>query len=221
MSLAIKASRAGVRGGGFGVGGTLGSVSRAATLIARGGIAPPGTRLGSQGDPGLFGFLGKAAGFIGSAITGGAAGVVGSIAGAIAQQTNPPAGPGAVSFPTSGGFFPSIGQLQSQEGQRFPVGIPKPGFLAAGQRLIPSGETGLGGGCNVGFHANKSDYFLKDGTFIRKGTVCVKNRRRNPLNPRAASRAIGRLEAAKKATSSLNRISIKCRRCKKVSCSCG
>jgi hypothetical protein len=37
----------------------------------------------------------------------------------------------------------------------------------------------------------------------------VKNRRRNPLNPKAASRAISRLESAKRAVKDLGRVSIR------------
>ncbi len=197
MSLAIKASKA-----------------RAGNVTTS--IGATALRKVNQGDPGLFGFLGKAAGFLGSAITGGVAGAVGSIAGAIAQQTNPPAGPGAVSFPSTPGIFGN--PFQAQEN-----GVTIIDRLrVAGTALVPGGVEpfGNGGGCATGFHPNKSDYFLKDGTFIQKGTVCVKNRRRNPLNPRAASRAIGRIEAAKKATSRLDRISIKCKRCNKVACAC-
>lgn len=204
MSLAIKASRA--RAGNI----SSGIAGRAVRLAASnaGQFPLPPSRTGFQGDPGLFGFLGKAAGFLGGALTGGLTGIAGSIAGAIAQQTNPPAGPGAVSFPSTPGIFGN--PFQSQEG-----GVTVFDRLrVAGTALVPGGVEpfGNGFGCAVGFHPNKSSYFLKDGTFIQKGTVCVKNRRRNPLNPRAASRAIGRIEAAKKATRSLDRISVKCRR---------
>jgi len=71
-----------------------------------------------------------------------------------------------------------------------------------------------------GYHYNKTSYFLKDGTFVPEGTKLVKNRRRNPLNPRAASRAISRLESAKKAVKRLDRITVKCRRCGYSSCRC-
>jgi len=53
--------------------------------------------------------------------------------------------------------------------------------------------------CPPGCHPNKSDYFLKGGTFVAEGTRCVTNRRRNPLNPRALDRAAGRLRSAQKA----------------------
>jgi hypothetical protein len=60
-----------------------------------------------------------------------------------------------------------------------------------------------------GYHWNKSDYFLMDGTFVPKGTKIVKNRRRNSLNPRALDRAIGRVSGAKKASKKLSRITIR------------
>jgi hypothetical protein len=54
-------------------------------------------------------------------------------------------------------------------------------------------------------HANKSGYFLKGGTYVAPGTRCVANRRRNPLNPRALSRAMSRVAGAQKAVRSLIR----------------
>lgn len=67
----------------------------------------------------------------------------------------------------------------------------------------------LGLACPQGFRPNKSDYFLSDGTFVEAGSRCVKVRRRNPLNPRAASRAISRIQGAKRAVGLINRISIR------------
>jgi len=90
-----------------------------------------------------------------------------------------------------------------------PQGIPLAGPLAGAQRLIPGGATGLGAGCPSGFHPNKSDYFLRSGAHVAKGTRCVRNRRRNPLNPRAASRAISRIVSAKKATKMLGRVTVR------------
>jgi len=67
--------------------------------------------------------------------------------------------------------------------------------------------------CPSGFHPNKADYYAKSPTgvvsFIPKGFRCVKNRRRNPLNPRALSRSMGRITAAKNASSALSRITIR------------
>jgi hypothetical protein len=70
------------------------------------------------------------------------------------------------------------------------------GTMANGTRLA----------CPAGFHPNKSDYFLRDGTFVAEGTRCVKNRRRDPLNPRALRSAIGRIDAGKQWQSKLREI---------------
>ena len=45
-----------------------------------------------------------------------------------------------------------------------------------------------------GFHINKSSYFLRDGTFVPRGTKFVRNRRLNNANGRAQGKAIVRLE---------------------------
>ncbi len=57
--------------------------------------------------------------------------------------------------------------------------------------------------CPAGCHPNKSDYFLKSGSFVPRGTRCVRNRRRNPLNPRALDRAISRIGSAQNAVARL------------------
>lgn len=177
-----------------------------------------------QGDPGLFGFLGKAAGGIlrtaGKLLPGPAGFAAGALGGALAG------GPGRT---------PSISQVsqrpipfnpfgakpvqQAPPIRLGPIGI-NPGAIAPGGKPFISTVQDAGVACPSGFHPNKSDYFLKDGTFVPKGSRCVKNRRRNALNPRAASRAISRIESAKKATKALDRVSVKCRRCFKVNCSC-
>lgn len=73
--------------------------------------------------------------------------------------------------------------------------VPAPGPVAAIQRAIPGGRTGMMS-CPAGHRPNKSSYFLKDGTYVEKGSVCVRIRRRNPFNPRALDRAMSRLESA-------------------------
>ena len=68
------------------------------------------------------------------------------------------------------------------------------------QAALPFGKTGFEGlklACPSGHHPNKSGYFLIDGSFIEKGSRCVKNRRRNPMNPRALDRAISRVDSGK------------------------
>lgn len=63
--------------------------------------------------------------------------------------------------------------------------------------------------CPPGYRPNKSSYFLTDGTFVPKDSRCVKIRRRNPLNPRALDRAMGRLTSAKRAAKKLGRVTIR------------
>lgn len=181
---------------------------------ARVGASTGGFRHKSQfrGDPGLFGdiFGGitKVAGFIPGPI------------GTIAKTAERIFGGGGQSSP------PALPQGQQ--------GGPG-GTLFAPQQAIPRFDPPFGGqpgvainpfgpqtaapiatnGKVAGHHLNKSDYWLKDGTFVPKGTKWVKNRRRNPLNAKAASRAISRLESAKKATKRINRISIRKAPCKR------
>ena len=111
------------------------------------------------------------------------------------------------SVPSTRPLPPTYGP-QVQNGNRYPVAVRRPGPLAAVQRVLPGGETGLGEGCGRGFHPNKSSYWLKDGTHVEKGTRCVRNRRRyNPANARATSRSIGRVNAAKAMQGELSEIS--------------
>ena len=168
-----------------------------------------------QGDPGLFGFLGKAI----KTVSGFVPGPIGTISRTLfptrPTTTSPVSqrpvstlgtlGPSSPDFRTPT-FFP--GSLPPQEAG-LPAGQPRPGARAAGERLIPGGRSGLGTGCAAGFHPNKTAYWTKADGFVEVGTKCVRNRRRNPLNARAASRAIARLESAKKATKRINRISIR------------
>jgi len=93
---------------------------------------------------------------------------------------------------------------------------PIPGPVAAIQRAIPFGATGMMGAQAVngvmdmsGYHPNKSSYFLMSGEFVPAGSRMVKNRKRNPANARATSRAISRIGGAKRYAKSLGRISIR------------
>jgi len=102
--------------------------------------------------------------------------------------------------------------------------VGAPGIRAAIERAVPGGATGLmvaqedqgmaamqaGKPCPVsGYHWNKSGYFLLSGEYVYPGTKMVKNRRRNPANPRATSNAITRLKGAKRYAKSLSAISIR------------
>lgn len=70
-------------------------------------------------------------------------------------------------------------------------------FAARQRASAPVATNGrVGVACPSGFHPNKSSYFTLQG-FVPKGSRCVKNRRRNPMNPRALDRAIRRVDAGK------------------------
>jgi hypothetical protein len=182
-----------------------------------------------RGDPGIFdsiwsGIKGAAGGFltggIGGAILGGAAGiasgnkgkpvnpsVTGStgLLGALQQQRA-----AALSMPGDTRIFSPGGDVS--------VGLP-PMIADPGRGNVTQGGTSgtdwndsansLQRACQKGYHANKTGYWTKKYGYIPKGSNCVKNRRRNPLNPRAASRAMARLSSAKSASKFLGRISIR------------
>jgi len=91
--------------------------------------------------------------------------------------------------------------------------VPAPGFIPAMERMVPGGASGMmaapaGMGCPAGYHPNKSNYYTAMGP-VPKGTRCVKNRRRNALNPRALTRAVGRVKSAKVASKVLSSITIR------------
>jgi len=84
------------------------------------------------------------------------------------------------------------------------------GVVGTGQRLLPGGASGFveatpGMGCPSGSHPNRSSYMTMSDGFVEKGTKCVPNRRRNPLNPRAARRSMSRLTALSKEMSRLEK----------------
>jgi len=98
----------------------------------------------------------------------------------------PPTGPGF------GGFGPTG-----------TVVVPRGGFgvpVVQQQQLVGS----PGGGCPSGYHPNKSDYYTSQG-FIPEGSRCVRNRRRNPLNSRAARRSMSRLTSLSREMKKLER----------------
>ena len=92
--------------------------------------------------------------------------------------------------------------------------VPRPGVVGAVQRFVPGGATGLmvgpngnGLACETGFRPNKTSYWLKDGTHVEAGSRCVRRRQRNPLNPKAMSRAIGRIDGGKRFQNRMSQIS--------------
>lgn len=207
-------------------------------------------RSGAMGDPGLFGFLGKAIsgvakvasfipgpiGMIGGAVSG----ATGSRSTVVSQRPSPGTVMTAGSIPSMSGL-PGVGSPPLIPSSVFPISIggsrginigtaptlTGPGgqpFGAGGLPYAPVGPTtgalvgtGAHTPCARGYHYNRTGYFTKKYGYIEPGSVCVRNRRRNPLNPRALSRAMARLASAKKATRCLARYSIRERK----ACGCG
>lgn len=207
----------------------MSAILRAHKAVARGHY---------RGDPGIFGSIwsgikGAATGFVtggvGGAIMGGVAGLASN-----GKPKNPSLGAG-------GGPLGTL--LQKRQLSTLPMTAPVPADvnifspnsgnqillappLYAGPGRGNTTQGGFGGierdpntpgsgatPCARGYHYNKSGYFTQRYGWIPRGTVCVKNRKRNPLNPRAASRAMARLSSAKKAASFLSKVSIRSSGC--------
>ncbi len=138
----------------------------------------------NQGDPGLFGNIFKKALGFGAKTALGLTGFGGVAAAA-----------GGAALAASGRKRPIMTGPASRAGP--PQEVRKPGVRGAIERFLPGGETGYME-CPSGHRPNKTSYFLADGTFVEAGSRCVKKRQRNPMNPRALSRAIGRIDAGKR-----------------------
>jgi len=177
-------------------------------------------RASYTGDPGFFGDIFRGA-------VGLIPGVGTALQGLIPGSKQPPqpvAGPGSFPLMMGADTRCSPGRRWSSSRQRCVAttatlqargDIPVPGFVGLAQRLLPGGATGMMAAPNgtamalSGYHPNKSDYFLMSGEFVPAGSRMVKNRKRNPANSRATSRAISRVVGAKKYAASLSRISIR------------
>lgn len=180
-----------------------------------------GHALGSVGRTigGALGKVGKVA--LGGAkgfLTGGPLGAVGGALGATGILGSPKMlkagklqayqGPMAYNFAPGGGGW---------TGPRGPgAGLPQLGGLMPMNQMGPMGGGGPplagtavmrpGGGCGVpGYHLNKAGYWknqsamMPGASWVEPGTVCVRNRKMNPLNPRALSRSMRRLAGFTKA----------------------
>lgn len=173
-----------------------------------------------RGDPGLFSFVGKALGGVAGLVSKVVPGPIGAIAGLanrVLAGNGKPVNPSiaraapvtAINVASSGMFAPAP-QLPQQGNQYGLVNIQRPQLPMA----PPGGNTTQGGfggqqstqvACQSGYHRNKGGYYSQRYGWVAAGSVCVKNRRRNPLNPRAASRAMSRLTSARKATRSIQK----------------
>lgn len=92
---------------------------------------------------------------------------------------------------------------------RHPTRWPTFGSQPPQTSALLSGNGVNGVACPSGYHANKSSYFLMNGEYVPAGSRCVKNRQRNPLNPKALSKSMGRLTSFKKAAKAASRITIR------------
>lgn len=171
-------------------------------------------KFANQGDPGLFSAIGS---------------VVKKVGGAVYNTLVPSpikTGVGVVSSIVGGrGSAPQLPQLPPPGARNFPAPQlpPRGGAMPGPMAQVPATVGGPGGtamvdtkpaiACPQGYHPNKSGYYRRSPAgsvlYIPPGHACVKNRRRNPLNPRAMDRAIGRLSSAKKAAKKLGRITIR------------
>lgn len=171
-------------------------------------------RSGNMGDPGLFGFLGNigksilkvGGGVVSGVLTGG---LPGGLAGGLqAAGVVPSQRPTIKQATSTARMFPTAIQsrtpppLALQSGSGVYVG---PGGAAVGKyNMAPTSSAPSASGtaiatCGVaGHHLNKSGYFTHSG-YVAPKSKCVRNRRRNPLNPRALSRAMSRVASAQKA----------------------
>lgn len=148
-----------------------------------------------RGDPGLFGFLAKAAGaVIRTAVPGG--GALLDVAGGILKARRPP-GTSLATIPQVGPPVPQLrSQVQVQTGGLINVGYQQMGPGGAAQVPMVQGPDGKL--CQLkGYHVNKGRYFTRAGV-VEPGTKCVKNRRMNVLNPKALRRGLRRAYGFKK-----------------------
>lgn len=135
----------------------------------------------AAGDPGLFSAIGGALKRVGGAAVGF---VTGGAAGAVRGAINP------------GSIF---GGAPAPPGSQLPTLPPIPtisqvGTTAIGHVMSGSVSAAPGGMAPRGYHLNRSGYFLKSGQYVAPGTRWVRNRSRNPLNPRALRRSISRVD---------------------------
>lgn len=147
-----------------------------------------------RGDPFLGALLGGAikkattwvAGRVGGSAARKAVGTTLGVAG-IYDRARGAVSPILNAFPQGGGNPPGI---------QLPGGMTvNPfGILPGGEPFItPTRVVPVDGRCPPGWHLNK-----QDGKYGPAGTYCVRNRKPNPLNPRALKRSLNRAEGFEK-----------------------
>lgn len=128
----------------------------------------------------------------------------------------PPMRPPSIGRPPSLPMPPQVSNLPTPGSCGSPPVVPK-GFNQVVENTTPEGA------CPKGYHPNKAGYFEVMETpgnpqglvvYHHPGCKCVRNRRRNPMNPKALSKAISRIDSAKKLKDTLSRVTIR----KKCSC---
>lgn len=143
------------------------------------------------GDPGFFGTLGKLAGGIARGAAGFlTGGPVGAAAAVIPSITGSRVGRGGIALPrvASGRGADAHDLIGATRG---PAGVflpPSRGGMAVG----PAASVGMVPSCPKGYQPKK--VYVRGMGYQRIGP-CVKVRRRNPYNRRAATRAASRLNA--------------------------
>lgn len=120
------------------------------------------------------------------------------------------AGPSGQSLGVAQAGLPSLADIQRMLTPQFSNPLSSPGVGVSTAGMIPGHSDvartlGVGSVANIpkGYRLNKSRYYIDDplipgseqGREIEPGSRIVKIRRRNPFNPRAASRAMSRLSA--------------------------
>jgi len=163
-------------------------IIKAGRAASQGGIGA-GRRVGA-GDPGVFDFLKRAARTAIGFATGGPVGAISAFTGVSRGRPDVPAGPVMTR--------PGVTRFREPSATTRAV-----------QGALPFGKTGIETvqiACPKGYRPNKSSYFLTDGTFVPERSKCVKFRRRNPMNAKALSRAIARIDGGKRLQNTLSEI---------------
>lgn len=189
MSLAITAAQLGRPAGTSLANPALTNALRLAT----GGVQPTVSRLNVGS---IIGGIGSIAG--GGPILPGVIDIAQGIFGGGGSQPAPqPQGPATTGTATGGcinvGGFSWCGGVSAGPGSGFQSNTP---VQSAPQ--IPAGVSPRG------YHPNKTGYWTSQG-YVPKGTKMVRNRRRNPLNPRALSRSLSRITGFDRATRSVEK----------------
>lgn len=180
-----------------------------------------------QGDPGFFGdLLGTVTGIATSFIPGPVGAIARGLQSKVFGRGRAAAPPRTTPVPQ---FTAALPTIMNGAGAR--VDRPRPSKLGIAARagggaqqaiVMPTGEVGVDVtpaiGCPKGYKPNKSGYYRRikspgnpeGGVFwIAPESRCVRIRRRNPSNPKAADRALGRIKSAKRFATKMGAVTIR------------